>query len=777
MVFNYIPKVSESDVTKGVSTRDDPTTEKETTFLEAQRKRKRRSSRRRRASYTPRTSESDVTKGVSTVDTKPTVTPSKPSITSQETKPTTKSRSTFTKQLTRPRETIREGALVAQQKLLRTTQSSQRLRGEKTFLTETKAVGAAAGLVVTDTALLLTSKPKEIAQPIATDIEKFVKGEQTELGTSIRKAADDPTVSTTKLAIGVATGTLQSKLLKPKPFLTSEKGKVTITKSTSFPEKTTFLETENVLKITRGKEKFTARVKGEGTIKPEIDDTFIGTQRRTISFVDEQGRPVSQAIERADFQVKKVDGEIRATGTTVAKGEAKELVVGRFESTKTSLPDESFFTRTISGSKKTKLKGDPLDVQTATRVDVKDIKPEFETVGFQKKQFEVTSKKEVEFELAPGIKASKEAEFTKSVDLTASEGVTTTTSQFQKDFLKRKELTEKKVQPVFKEGSSKLLGPIRVIDDLGELKKTPLKKPSPTKGFTPQETITVTKTKTQQPLFSTNIPSGQLVELLPSQPTKVGFGPLGTVTTKSFPRKEIPLTTTPSKGIITGPTTSDLSREFKPPVITRETEKATVTPVIRIMPSITRPKTDVKRKQGTRTQPSQKIITSPITKTDVKTDSRIKQKQLQTPSITQKQRVTQTFQQSFSSLTTPSRFSKGIVTPIKTPFKRIESSGGFFVEIREKGLFRKVKGSFSDVRSAFGGGKRIVGGKAAASFRIRESRTGRIISDLQIEDQTIRKSKKEEGVFIERRGKRIKSGGELKEITYKGVRASKRKRL
>ncbi len=102
----------------------------------------------------------------------------------------------------------------------------------------------------------------------------------------------------------------------------------------------------------------------------------------------------------------------------------------------------------------------------------------------------------------------------------------------------------------------------------------------------------------------------------------------------------------------------------------------------------------------------------------------------------------------------------------------------FSVEVRREGKFTSI-GKTSSLFSAFNLGDRRVDRTAAASFRIRNIGTGEIeedgLFDLLLPSR-IRRSKKEPGVFIERREKRISTFGELQQITFKGIEATRGRR-
>jgi len=105
----------------------------------------------------------------------------------------------------------------------------------------------------------------------------------------------------------------------------------------------------------------------------------------------------------------------------------------------------------------------------------------------------------------------------------------------------------------------------------------------------------------------------------------------------------------------------------------------------------------------------------------------------------------------------------------KKPENNIQKAGGeFSLLVRRRGKFQEV-GIFDTIGEAFAKGKTVVGTTAGASFKV--ERDNQVVNRrLGLLDQSqFYKSKKEEGVFIERREKRISTAGEKEEITYKGL--------
>lgn len=100
-------------------------------------------------------------------------------------------------------------------------------------------------------------------------------------------------------------------------------------------------------------------------------------------------------------------------------------------------------------------------------------------------------------------------------------------------------------------------------------------------------------------------------------------------------------------------------------------------------------------------------------------------------------------------------------------------SRGFGVSVRRRGVFETVATGLTREEALFKGSS-IVGTSAAASFKIFETGGfttstggGGLLNPRDFYE-------KQQGLFIEKRGRRIKSTGELREITYKGISANRK---
>lgn len=120
-------------------------------------------------------------------------------------------------------------------------------------------------------------------------------------------------------------------------------------------------------------------------------------------------------------------------------------------------------------------------------------------------------------------------------------------------------------------------------------------------------------------------------------------------------------------------------------------------------------------------------------------------------------------------------------TIIKLPemqSKLTKEKGLFDVYVRKKGKFVKAGEGF-DLQTAIRKGKEIVGTTASASFKVVERKSQRVVNlqGMGLSNDRFYASRKESGVIIEKSSKRIKSLGELREITFKGIQSQRRRRF
>lgn len=110
------------------------------------------------------------------------------------------------------------------------------------------------------------------------------------------------------------------------------------------------------------------------------------------------------------------------------------------------------------------------------------------------------------------------------------------------------------------------------------------------------------------------------------------------------------------------------------------------------------------------------------------------------------------------------------------PFKSATPSNagsGFTLFVRRRGKF-EPRGFFGSLKEAERQGVTAVSNSAAASFKI--VGTGGSEELPGVSKEQFYKSRRESNVYVERRGMRIKSPGEKREITFKGILASRKRR-
>lgn len=111
------------------------------------------------------------------------------------------------------------------------------------------------------------------------------------------------------------------------------------------------------------------------------------------------------------------------------------------------------------------------------------------------------------------------------------------------------------------------------------------------------------------------------------------------------------------------------------------------------------------------------------------------------------------------------------------PGKKEQGADQFNIFVRRRGVFELI-GSKETARAALSLGKRVVSQTAAASFKVVPVRGSIDIKGLAaniLSPSQFRMSKIEPDVFVERKEKRIKTAGEKREITFKGIFARQRK--
>jgi hypothetical protein len=111
--------------------------------------------------------------------------------------------------------------------------------------------------------------------------------------------------------------------------------------------------------------------------------------------------------------------------------------------------------------------------------------------------------------------------------------------------------------------------------------------------------------------------------------------------------------------------------------------------------------------------------------------------------------------------------------PFKTDKKKKRRTEGFNVLVKSKGIFRQVNQKPLNKSDAINYGAYRVGTSASATFKL-EKTSGKPVS-FNAPKGNIQDFYTKKGSYIEKRGRRIKSLGELKEITYKGIAVNRAK--
>jgi hypothetical protein len=108
---------------------------------------------------------------------------------------------------------------------------------------------------------------------------------------------------------------------------------------------------------------------------------------------------------------------------------------------------------------------------------------------------------------------------------------------------------------------------------------------------------------------------------------------------------------------------------------------------------------------------------------------------------------------------------------LEIPETKKKKAGIFALEVRRKGQF-KTEGIFETEQQALTAGVIKTRYSAAASFRVKGSTIGKSV----VPNKQYYSSKKEAGVFIQKRTYRISTPGEKREITFKGIAINKMRR-
>lgn len=177
----------------------------------------------------------------------------------------------------------------------------------------------------------------------------------------------------------------------------------------------------------------------------------------------------------------------------------------------------------------------------------------------------------------------------------------------------------------------------------------------------------------------------------------------------------------------------------------------------------------IKSDQATRIKLTSGLISS------IKIDQAQTQEQSQSQIQGQQQAQRQMFKQAqITTLrnTAPPETPTPFIFPKAKEKERKTRQPGITIKVRRRGIFQNM-GTEENIFRAKGKAENIVQGTAAASYKL--ERQGRIITDFN-PGRSFSPSRREPGVFIQKRSNRISSPGEKSEITSKGIMISKFKR-
>ena len=172
---------------------------------------------------------------------------------------------------------------------------------------------------------------------------------------------------------------------------------------------------------------------------------------------------------------------------------------------------------------------------------------------------------------------------------------------------------------------------------------------------------------------------------------------------------------------------------------------------------------------------------------DTKTKSKTKTRVLLATGLVQEQRLVSDEVLVQDNIFEPKKTIKRVVPNNKPPkgfvpfTPRVRGnyeplSNNFFVaEVKTRGSFLKYSNPLS-YEGAYSKGIFGLVNTASASFRIRNVRTGELVRPSMSLGRGFRLSKVDDNVVVQKRGFRIGSAGEKREITYKGIFSSKKKK-
>lgn len=293
-------------------------------------------------------------------------------------------------------------------------------------------------------------------------------------------------------------------------------------------------------------------------------------------------------------------------------------------------------------------------------------------------------------------------------------------------------------------------------------------------------------------VFADVAPSGEILYLDVAKPFKPVINVLVKPTSFTYQAAKTSIASLPFGSLITQPKTTEKPTPITEPAI--KTEQASQPGILQgdtVVPPRPREileyptKTSLVFEEIAGTTRKPRIDTKPATDTTTKTGTTpiIQPVEIIEEDTAQQQRPDQiisttptTAQQQRLFPTTPRPTPpRAIFTPPRPILEdnNIDLSTGFSVFIRRQGKFTKSPGTYTQ-EDALNYGAYKVGNTAAASFFIQQS-------DQPASNTFTKKGKltdfiKKGGIFIEKPSRRIKSSGELREITFKGIASQNSKK-
>lgn len=211
---------------------------------------------------------------------------------------------------------------------------------------------------------------------------------------------------------------------------------------------------------------------------------------------------------------------------------------------------------------------------------------------------------------------------------------------------------------------------------------------------------------------------------------------------------------------------------FSEPVVENKTSINPITEPKPITENLSENITRSRSRSSSRNTPSTENIVRARSDVETQQESITRQRQNIITESTQAKAKTNITSLNFKTILTPPPASGfGLPPPSLKP---ASGTTGFNVLVKSKGIFKRVNPVPLSQADAINYGARRVGTTASATFKLQK--TGEAVKDTTSTKGNIRDFYRKGNLFIEKRGRRIKSSGELREITYKGLASPKKKK-